>query len=133
MKSRNLLDLMPDAEREKAIERGKKRLEKRKARKGLDVSPEIFEICEFGYYFGWEAVMAIRRGYTVAPVTGEKELLSMEEVQVMLEGARKVWYSKLIESASASMSSTASAFSKTPYQTLENSLKPMQEKAEVTE
>lgn len=133
MKSKSLLDLMPIEEREKALERGKKRMERRKARKGLEVSPEIFEICELGYYFGWDAVMAVRRGYTVAPVTGEKELLSMDEVQVLLEGARKVWYTKLMETAGTTMASTMSAFSKTPAQSLESQLKTVKEMAEVTE
>lgn len=131
--SRNFLDLLSPEEAAKAVERGKKRLERRKARKGLDVSPEIFEICEFGYYFGWDALMAVRRGYTIAPVSGEKELLSMDEVQLLLEGARKVWYVKLIEGAGTNMASVSSAFSKTPNQSLESQLQPIREKAAVTE
>lgn len=131
MKSKSLLDLMPDDDRKKAIERAERRIERRKSRKGLDVSPEIFELAEFGYYFGWDALMAVRRGFTVTPVTGEHELLSMEEVQVILEAARKVWYTKLIESAGVNMTSTGAAFSKTPSQTLENGLQPIKERAEV--
>jgi hypothetical protein len=133
MKSRSLLDLMSPEEREKAIIRGRRRQERRKARRGLDISPEIFDICEFGYYFGWDAVMAVRRGYTIAPGSNEKELLSMEEVQILLEGARKVWYTKLLETASTHMASTTSALSKTPRQSLESQLKSVKELAEVKE
>lgn len=131
--SKSILDMMPPEEREKALERSKKRMERSKARKGLDISPEIFELCEFGYYFGWEALMAVRRGYTIEPVTGNKELLSMDEVQVILEGARKVWYTKLKDSASTNMVSIMSALSKTPGQTLENQLQTLSEMAKVTD
>lgn len=133
MKSKSLLDLMTPEERDRAIERGKNRIAKRKARKGLDVSPEIYEIAEFGYYFGWEALMAVRRGYTIAPAGGEKEFLSMEEVQVLLEGARKVWYTKLIETAGTNMASTSAAFSKSPSQSLDSQLEPLKERAVVIE
>lgn len=133
MSSRSILDLMKPEDRERAIERGKARLERKKANKSLSISPELYEVAEFGYYFGWDAVLAVRRGYTVSPVSGEKELLSMDEVQVLLEGARKVWYSKLIEQSSTNMHSITSAFSQTPGQSLENQLKPVQEKASVTE
>ena len=124
---------MSEDERAKAIARAEKRNLRRKSRKGLDISPEIYETCEFGYYFGWDALLAVRRGYTIEPVTGEKELLALDEVQIILEGARKVWYTKLVESAGANMASTASAFSKTPLQTLDKQLEPLKEKAEVVE
>lgn len=131
--SKSLLDIMSPNERDKALERASKRQERLKTRKGLDISPEIYEICEFGYYFGWEAVMAVRRGYTVTPGTNKEEALTMDEVRILLEGARKVWYTKLIESASANMASTASAFSKTPLQSLEHQLKSVRDMAEVKE
>ncbi len=132
MKSRSFLDLLSPEDRQKAIERAERRLESRKARKGLDVSPEMFEICEFGYYFGWDALMAVRRGFTVSQ-SGEKELLSIDEVRVMLEGARKVWYTKLVESAGANMASTSSAFSKTPRKSLDEQLQPIRDRAEIAD
>ena len=133
MRSRNLLDLMPKEDRIRAIERAEKRIAARKARKGLDISPELYELAEFGYYFGWDALMAVRRGFTVTPGTNEKELLSMDEVQVILEAARKVWYTKLIEQAGTGMASTSAAFSKAPVQSLESQLQPLREKAEIKE
>ena len=131
MKTRSLLDLLPEDKRQLAIDRAKKRNEKRKARKGLDVSPEFFDVAEFGYYYGWEAVLAARRGFTVVPVTGERELFSYDEMQLLLEAARKVWYVKLIETAGAGMTSTGAAFSKTPRQTLEDGLEPLKKAAEL--
>lgn len=94
---------MPKVEAEKAIERGRRRLDRQRTRKSLDVTPELYLVAELGYYFGWEAVLAVRRGFTVVPGTNEKEVFTLEEAQVLLEGARKVWYSKLIEQSQAAI------------------------------
>lgn len=128
--SKSLLDLMPKAEAEKAIERGKKRLERQHARKSLDITPEIYLVAEMGYYFGWEAVMAIRRGYTVVPGANEKEVFTLEEAQVLLEGARKVWYSKLVEESQVAI--VGSSF-KTGSKSFDGAVRQFRERAEVTE
>lgn len=127
---RSLLDLMPQEEADKALERAKKRLDRQKARKGLDVSPEIFLVSEFGYYFGWDAMLAIRRGYTVVPGTNEKELFTLEEAQVLLEGARKVWYSKLIEQTNSGIISNSF---NTSSKSFDSAIEQFKEKAEVKE
>lgn len=128
--SRSLLDLMPPEEAEKALQRGKNRLGRQKAKRSLDISPEIYLVSEFGYYFGWEAVLAIRRGYTTVPGTNEKEIFTLDEAQVLLEGAKKVWYSKLIEQAHAGIiSNTFSSSSKS----FDKAVEPFTEKAEVKE
>lgn len=95
--SKSLLDLMPEAERDKAIAKAEKRITAQQAKKGLSVSPEFYMAAEIGYYFGWEAIMALRRGYTVDPRSGDKEQFTTVEAQLLLEGARKVWYGKLVE------------------------------------
>lgn len=127
---RSLLDLMGEEERAKAIERGNRRMERQRSRKGLDVSPEIYLVAEFGYYFGWDAMMAIRRGFTVVPGTNDKEVFTLTEAQVLLEGAKKVWYSKLIEQAhSGIVSNTFKSSSKS----FDSAIGPFKEKADVTE
>lgn len=133
--SKSLLDLMPREEAQKAVERGKKRLERNKSRKGLDVSPEIYLVAEFGYYFGWEGVLAIKRGYIEKDENGNKvkEPFTLEEAMVLLEGARKVWYSKNIEMAHGSLVSNSAIHSKNPGQAFNNGMKPFMDKAEVTE
>ena len=83
--SGNLLDLMTPEHREQAIERFKKRMEKRE-RDGNKVTSEIYLISEFGFYFGWDGIRAIRSNE-----------ITMREVFVLLEGARKVWYAKNLE------------------------------------
>lgn len=131
--SKSLLDLMPEDERNKALERGQKRMDRQRSRKGLDVSPEIYTVSEFGYYFGWEAMLAIRRGYTLVPGTNEKEIFTLGEALVLLEGARKVWYSKLVEQSHGNMVASAAKFSKNPGQSFNNGVKPFTDRAEVVD
>ncbi len=143
--SRSLLDLMPKQEAEKARENAKKRLERQMSRKGLDVSPEMYLVSEFGYYYGWDAVLAIRRGYTIEPVMDSRgnfvtdkegniryhpSTLTLEEAQLMLEGARKVWYSKITEQTHAQM--IGNSF-KTTSKSFSQAVKPFTDKAEVKE
>jgi hypothetical protein len=132
---KSLLDLMPKQEREKAIERGKKRLERNKSRKAVDVSPEIFLIAEALYYGDWDMVRAIRRGYTIEEdldaqgnLIYQKHVLTLEEVQVLLEGARKVWYSKLVEQTHSGMVSNSF---KTSSKTFNDAVKSFADRAEV--
>ena len=135
--SKSLLDLMPEVEREKALERAKRRQEKNKARRGLDVSPEIFTVAKAGIYFSWEAVMAIRRGYTIDPDIDEdgnlfykKNILELDEIMVFLEGADKVRYSHIIEQIHAA---TVSGSFKSGSKSFDSAIKPFTDRAEVTE
>lgn len=134
--SKSLLDLMPKADAEKAIERGKRRMESLRAKKSLDVSPEIYMVAEFGYYFGWEGVLAIKRGYIekIGPDGSiVKDPFTLDEVIVLLEGARKVWYSKLVEQSHGNLVANSSVHSKNPGQSFNNGVKPFTDRAEVKE
>lgn len=82
----SLLELMPKEEADKAIARGQKRVADKLSQKGLAISPEIFITAELGYYYGWEAIQAVRDND-----------ITLDEMNVLLEGARKVWYTKLVE------------------------------------
>lgn len=141
----SLLELMPKAEREKAIENGRKRIERQRAKKGRDVSPEIFLVAKAGIYWGWDAMMAIRRGYTLEHVVdnrGElvldssgrpklmKSTLTLEEVQLLLDGADKVRYSQLVEETHAGVISQSF---KSSSKSFDGALEPFKEKAKVTE
>lgn len=127
MKAKSFLDNMPADQRKKYEERAEKRLNANQ-NKNLSVPPEFYMAAEFGYYFGWDAVMSLRRGYTVDPATKEKELLSMVEAQLLLDGARKVWYAKLVDQAEAGViSNTFNTSSKT----FGEAVKPLKEMAEM--
>lgn len=127
--SKSLLDLMPKEEAAKAIERAQKRTQN-VDRGNLAISPEIYLVAEMGYYFGWEAVMTVRRGYTIDPETGNKIMFTLEEAQVLLEGARKVWYAKLAEQTHSGMISNSFSSSSNSFN---SAIKPFTQKAEVKE
>ncbi len=141
----NLLDLMPDDERKKSLERAKKRMERNKARKGQDVSPEIFLVAKAGTYWGWKAIRDIRRGFTVEPICDNRGklvldkngnvaykavTLSLDEVMLLLEGADKVRYSQQIEKIHAGVVSNSF---KSGSNSFDSALRPFAERAEVKE
>lgn len=119
---------MPDDARKAVLEKAQARIERNKQRKGLDVSPEFYMAAEMGYYFGWDAIMALRRGYTLAPGSDEKEVFTSIEAHLLLEGARKVWYGKLVEQTQSGVISNTFNHSSKSYDTaiqpfLERSMK----------
>lgn len=146
----SFLDKMPAEQRKKYEERAKKRIEKQQAQKGLSVPPEFYDASVLGYYYGWEAIMAYRRGYTIVPKTDEdldndlmeakrtgkdpkyvskykREMLTSTEAILLMEGADKVWYKKLSEQAHAGVISN----SYTMKGSYDQSLKPIEEKAKL--
>lgn len=82
----NLLDLMTAEDREKVIERYNKRVAQNEKAEENKITSEIYLLAEFGYYFGWQAVLDVRNN-----------VIKQEEMFALLEGARKVWYKKLLE------------------------------------
>lgn len=113
----NLLDLLPEDERKKAIERGRKRFAQNEARKGMKISPEIYATAEFGYYYGWDAIQAVRNNE-----------ITLDEMNTLLEGARKVWYSKLVEQGG--ITTVAGTF-KSGNSSYSEAMKPYTEKADL--
>lgn len=112
----NLLDLMRPEDKKKALERYRRRMQKDENRDN-QVSSEIFIISEFGYFYGWQAIEAIRNNQ-----------ITLEEVNTLLEGARKVWYSRLVETAKTQQVATASSLAKNPNKVFKQGLRPFIEK-----
>lgn len=120
---KNLLDLMTEDER-KAV---RARAQKRRERGIIDVeiSPEIYMTAEFGYYFGWQAIQAVRNNE-----------IGLAEMYALNEAARKVWYNKLIENSRATMVATSSAMaSKKPdaIRSFDTGMKPFRDRAKLEE
>lgn len=118
-----LSDMMSAQDWEKAQERFKKRIEGE--RDDVKVSPEIYLTAEFGYYYGWEAMKAIF----------DNEI-TLDKVFVLLEGARKVGYKKLVEQASAFRTSIGSALAPTKSKSktaFELGMKPFEKEARIDE
>lgn len=122
----NLLDLMSEEDRQVAIDNYKQRMSgKMEYRAKVSISPEVYLISELGYHYGWGAIEAVKRGYVEAQDdkgNPKKIPLTMEEVGVLVEGARKVWYSKVIDSARGTLVANASAMSKNPASTFKKSM-----------
>lgn len=127
----SILDLMSKEDKEKALARGKKRLEKKEKQ---DVSPELYIVAELAYYLGMDAVLAIKRGYIINyDDDGKiiKEPFTLEEALALLEALRKVWYSKLVESSRGTLVATNSAHSKTPDSSFNTGIKPFKDKSDI--
>jgi hypothetical protein len=126
--SKNLLDLMPKEEREKALARAEKRLAKRTGQ----IAPEMYLVAEAGYYFGWEAIVAIKRGYIEyvdKDGTTKQSLLTLEEVSTLVDAARKVWYTKVLDQSLGNMNANISANTKTPMEAYRQTMQPFIDEA----
>lgn len=113
----NLLDLMTSDDRQKMLERYERRMTPDPSRGQHEVSPEIYITSELGYYYGWDAVMALRENQ-----------MSLEEVFAFVEGAKKVRYAKMIEETHAMIAAIQTAFSENPQSTFNKTMKQFLEK-----
>lgn len=117
----NLLDLMSEEDRVVALKNYQERMSgSTRYRSNASMSPKIYLISELGYHYGWGAIEAVKRGYVAATddkSNTKKIPLTMEEVAVLVEGARKVWYGKVVDSARGSLAASASVMSKNPSST----------------
>jgi hypothetical protein len=77
------------------------------------ISPEWMLIAEFGYYFGWQAVKELRAGTD----------LTMDEVNILIIGARKVWTRQALDMAQGSFIGSTAARSKTPTASFKKAIK----------
>lgn len=132
----NLLDLMTEEERSSVKKAYAERMTGNvNYRKSLKVPPEIFLLSELGYFFGWGAIQDAKRGYVedFDEITGKRRKipLTMEEINILVEGARKVWYGKAIDTSRATQTAVGSVMSKHPDATFKKGIKPFQERAKI--
>ena len=125
----NLLDLMSEEDRELSRKAFKQRMAGDTSyRRGNKISPEVYLIAELGYYFGWGAIETVKRGYVEVfdEKTGEKrqQLFTLEEACALVEAARKVWYSKVVDNARGTLVATGSAMSKHPSTNFNKGMRP---------
>lgn len=125
--AKSILDFMTPEDRQKTIERGQKRMEKTKT-KSHDVSPEMYLIAEMGYYFGWDAILAVKRGYIEnlnAKNEIVKETFTLEEMNALVEAARKVWRTKLYEQSYGTAVASSSKYASNPKDAFNKGMKPL--------
>lgn len=96
--------------------------------------PDIRLIAELGSYFGWPAIEAAKRGYVEVSdnENGKKHQipLTMDEIAVLVEGAKKNRASFIIDIAYGIRTAVASALSEHPNPVMKNGLKQFYEKAQ---
>lgn len=73
----------------------------RRRREALNIDPEWQFLAEFGYYYGYEGIRAIRNNE-----------IPLEEAQALLLAAHKRWNRKVIDIANATYVASAAAQSK---------------------
>lgn len=129
----NILDLMTPEDRQKSLDAYEKRMAGDTSYRSQKISSISFLLAEFGYYYGWEAIAAAKRGY-IEGFDEKKQRrikipLTMEEIAEYVEGARKVWYGKVIDNARASQIGTATAFNDKDKHAFDKAIKPYRERA----
>lgn len=124
----SLLDLMSDEDKQKSLSAFERRMSGDTSyRKDRKISPVSFLVAEFGYYYGWGAVEAVKRGYILGyhdDGTQHKIPMTMEEVAELVEAARKVWYGKVVDSSRGSQIAVGSVLSKNPASAFDKGMKP---------
>lgn len=124
----NLLDLMTPEDREAVEVAFKKRMSGDNTFRKSKVSRVAYLLAELGMLYGWEAIVAAKRGYieTFDEHTGKKQKmpLSMEELSALVDAGQKVKHSDYVNYARIVCVGTGSAFSKNPNETLRDGMKP---------
>ena len=108
----NLLDIMTPDEREKMKSAFRKRMAGDGTYKKEKIPPRIYLLAEAGVYFGWQAIVDARRGYTEA--TDDKGNivkipLTMEEFNGLVMAAKKQRFSDYMNQAVGTRAGVASA------------------------
>ena len=116
----SILDLLNEEERAQVSRRFNKRMLRRRKERNDRITPEIYLLAEFGYYLGYDAIRDVR-----------ENRISIEEMYAILEGCRKVWYSKLVETTQGTSIAVGTAFSKNAKQDFVKAMKPYSERAKV--
>lgn len=122
----NLLELMPEEDRRIAAKIGT-----RKSNPNLPgVSLVTLQIAKLGYYYGWSAIEAVKRGYTEK---GDAKIaLTMGEVAALVEAGEKIHAQHMVDLARAVRAGAASAISdKHPKQVLEKGVEHFTKRAKV--
>ena len=131
----NLLDLMTKEDRKAALDSYNKRMSGNNAYRKAKVSPIAYLLAEAGTYFGWEAIVAAKRGYIeyFDEHSGKKKkmLFTLEELSTLVDAARKIRYSEIVNQARGTQIATGSVLSKSPESTFRKGMKPFIEGAKV--
>lgn len=123
----NLFDMMTPEEQEKMNKAFAKRMSGDGTYKKEKIPPLIYLLAEAGVYFGWQAIVDARRGYTEAKDKDGNEVqipLTMEEFNGLVMAAKKFKYSDYINQARGTQTAVGSVLSKNTKSTFEKGMRP---------
>lgn len=112
MQKTNLLDLMTPEEQAKMRTAFQKRMAGDGTYKKDKIPPLIYLLAEAGVYFGWQAIVDAKRGYTEARDEDGKLVkipLTMEEFNGLVMAGRKFRYSDYINQARGTRAGVSSS------------------------
>lgn len=136
----NLLDLMTPEDRDIAHKNYLERKSGNTAyRKGMSIPPDIFIVAQLGYFYGWGAIETVKRGYVESFEVINKDgkriekrtkiPFTMEEASILVEAARKISYSGVVDAARGTQIAVGSVMSKNPRRAFKDGIKPYVEGA----
>ena len=129
----NLLEQMSPEERDKMKDAFKKRMAGDGTYKREKIPPQIYLLAEAGVYFGWQAIVDARRGYTEATDDDGnivKIPLTMEEFNGLVMAGKKFRYSDYINQARGTQTAVGSALSKNAKTSFEKGIRPFMKQIE---
>lgn len=129
----NLLDQMTSEERDKMKEAFRKRMAGDGTYKREKIPPQIYLLAEAGVYFGWQAIVDARRGYTEAQDDAGNLIkipLSMEEFNGLVMAGKKFRYSDYINQARGTQTAVGSVLSKNSKTSFEKGIRPFMKQIE---
>lgn len=136
-KAKSFLDLMPEDKRQAYLNKYKERRAKKEAQT-LEIPYSWYVTAQLGYYYGWDAVMAVRNGYTVSQdVTRDGQLIhrkntfTLEEAMMLIDAARKVWNSQVIDTGYAHMVGSGAKYAEKPNETYEQGMQGFQNQVRI--
>lgn len=112
----NLLEMMTPEEQSKMRDAYKKRMKGDGTYKKEKIPPMVYLLAEAGVYFGWQAIVDARRGYTEARDADGNLVripLTIEEFNGLVMAAKKFKYSDYINQARGTRAGVSSALATT--------------------
>lgn len=129
----NLFEMMTPEEQEKMNQAFEKRMRGDGTYKKEKIPPQIYLLAEAGVYFGWQAIVDARRGYTEARDDDGnlvKIPLTMEEFNGLVMAGKKFRYSDYINQARGTQTAVSSVLSKNSKQTFRDGMRPFMKELE---
>lgn len=120
----NLLDLMTDTDRQEMLRAAK---ERQRTEEQTKLGLSVRMVAKLGYYYGWEAVVAAKCGFTVKE--GKKIPFSGEEMTALIDAAERIEAARCVDIAHVVQIGAASALAKSPKQVFDAGVKPFRERA----